>query len=94
MKIRDIKNGETINPFASDFNDDELLNIAKGGGGERMGTRMLAAELLSLRQAVSGLARAYREHGEEEVSDVITTILDVYMLEDDFGPRHDAGEYV
>ena len=95
MKVRDVnRDGTVVNPHSSDFNDDELLNIAAGGGGERMGTRMLAAELLALRTCVEQLSHSTKEVGNSgfTLGEVMTTTLDTYMEFTEFGPRFEAGE--
>lgn len=95
MKIRDVaKDGAVVNPHSSDFNDDELLNIAAGGGGERMGTRMLAAELLAMRDRVLNLKLMMNrpETTLEDVRAEVDLILDEPMFYAPYGPRFEAGE--
>lgn len=100
VKVRGLKDGHVVNPFSSDFNDDELLNIAAGGGGERMGTRMLAAELLALRTEVLALAYLWQKYPDMVTSDndnhtpadLLKSVGEEYMQNADFGPRWEAGE--
>lgn len=101
MKIRYVKaDGEVVNPNSSDFNDDELKNIASGGGGERMGTRMLAAELLALRTEVLAMADLWQKYPDMVVNendnhtpaDLLKSVGEEYMQFADFGPRWEAGE--
>lgn len=95
MKTRYVDTkGEVKNPHSSDFNDDELMNIAAGGGGERMGTRMLAAELLALRNQIEELSHSPKEIGDSgyTLGEIMNKTLDTYMEFATFGPRREAGE--
>lgn len=95
MKVRDVnRDGTVVNPHSTDFNDDELRNIAAGGGGERMGTRMLAAELLALRNRVEELSHSPKEIGDSgyTLGEIMNKTLDTYMEFSVFGPRWEAGE--